>query len=507
MGDVKAREALKPVKAKRGHLKRVINIGLKKLDGEELEPGFIQMQVDSISQKLKEVEELDMQIVAILDDYEICENDPDLYEKELEDQTEYQFDVQKFLASHTCKPPNHSERSVGVPKPAAQIREIKLPVFSGHQGDVMEFKDFLTLFMDLVGDNQSYQGASKLLYLKSYLRGSALDVVKHLSNDDESFELAISFLKREYMDQDVIVERHIKTIKELRKPETLDDLRAFFNSARTSLYELKRSGYSFEGDSLGSKVISFLICEKLPISFKEKLALRVGTDYPTCEHLLDNYTDIIKSLEKMGHDKKPKFTQPNTKLVNTSKYKSTSNIKTSQPQGSLHMFKTEVHKETQGLKPCKLCSGAHSMLKCTVYTSADQRITRLRQLKLCVTCSGQHEAADCQGKKKGLKYPCTLCQSATHITAVCTTKASPTQNNLCMMSGLHGQQVLLPSVSVVMNTDGKSELVRCLVDNGSQASYISGQLARDLGLPDQGQEEEFSIKTCIGTKQKKTQSS
>ena len=502
MADVKAKEALKPVKAKRGHLKRVITIGLRKLESEGLEASFVKMQIDGITQKLKEVEELDMQVVAILDEHEICANDPDLYENELKEQTDYQFEVQKSLASHRADSPRRADKSAWLK--GTRVKEIKLPIFSGHQGDVMEFKDFLTLFMDLIGDNPSYQGDTKLLYLKSQLRGSALDVVKHLSNDEESFELAVSFLKKQYMDKDVVVEHHIKKIKELRKPETVEELRTFFNSARTSLYELKRNGYSFEGDTLGSRVMSCLICEKLPISFKEKLALKVATDYPTCEDLLNNYTDIIKSLEKMGHDKKVRSNPGNAKPINTGKAKVTADSRSRQPQGSLHMFQTEVRKETHaGPKPCKLCSGVHSMLKCTTYTDARQRISRLKQLKLCVNCSGQHETAECHGKKKGLRYPCTLCQSPTHITAVCTVTASSTQNNLCLLNGQHGQDVLLPSMSVVMSTPGKAELVRCLVDNGSQASYISGKLAEELGLSEQGHEEEFNIKTCIGSKQKK----
>lgn len=135
------------------------------------------------------------------------------------------------------------------------------------------------------------------------------------------------------------------------------------------------------------------------------------------------------------------------------------------------MFKTEVNQTAQsgstgGRRPCKLCSGSHSMLKCVVYTDAGQRIRRLNQLELCTACSGQHKVTDCPSKKKGLTYPCNICSSASHITAVCKSQSNQaTQNKLCLMGGQHGQQILLPSVSAVMNMNGKAELIKCLIDH------------------------------------------
>jgi len=65
----------------------------------------------------------------------------------------------------------------------------------------MEFNDFLHTFQDLIGNNTQYTETAKLiylasclssrcLYLKNYLRGNALDTIKHLSNAELATELA-----------------------------------------------------------------------------------------------------------------------------------------------------------------------------------------------------------------------------------------------------------------------------------------------------------------------------
>ncbi|KAF0310722.1 hypothetical protein FJT64_001918 [Amphibalanus amphitrite] len=151
-----------------------------------------------------------------------------------------------------------------------EIQKLKMPLFFGTQDDVMSFNDFLKMFDDLIGNNSAYNQSAKLMYLKSYLRGNALDTIKHLSTEDKNYTIA-KFLTEEYLDTDVIVEEHIRKLHDLTPPPARDlpALRAFFNTARTSVYELKAFGYdALEDGTLGSKIISFIICEKLPVNFK-----------------------------------------------------------------------------------------------------------------------------------------------------------------------------------------------------------------------------------------------
>ena len=146
-----------------------------------------------------------------------------------------------------------------------EIKKLKMPLFCGSRDDVMSFNDFLKMFDDLIDNNSAYSQSAKLMYLKSYLRGNALDTIKHLSNEEKNYTIARKFLTEEYLDTDVIVEEHIKKLHDLISPPARDlpALRAFFNTARTSVYELKAFGYdALEDRTLGSKIVSFIICEK-----------------------------------------------------------------------------------------------------------------------------------------------------------------------------------------------------------------------------------------------------
>ncbi|KAF0301514.1 hypothetical protein FJT64_003138 [Amphibalanus amphitrite] len=269
-----------------------------------------------------------------------------------------------------------------------------MPLFSGSQDDVMSFNDFLHMYDDLVGNNAAYSNSAKLMYLKSYLRGNALDTIKHLSNDEQNYALARKFLTEEYLDTDIIVEEHIRKLHNLKSPSAKDfpAIRAFFNTARASVYELKAFGYNaLEDDTLGSKIVSFMICEKLPTNFKLKLSSILQTDFPSTKQLMDNYNTVINK----------------------------------------------------------------------------QHISAV-----CVNTDEQH----------------TMLQSG--LTLMC--------NNINK-----GQTVILPSMSVIMHVNDQKtcELVRCMIDYGSQASYISEDLARKLGFDLSTPKTCFNVKTCIGVKE------
>lgn len=92
----------------------------------------------------------------------------------------------------------------------------------------------------------------------------------------------------------------------------------------------------------------------------------------------------------------------------------------------------------------------------------------------------------------------------THITAVCSnpTKVSKTENHLCLRNDAQ-VDVLLPSLSVLMySANGNCEIVRCLIDHGSQTSYISKYMADKLAAPRERQRVKYQVRTFIGTAEK-----
>ena len=154
-------------------------------------------------------------------------------------------------------------------------------------------------------------------------------------------------------------------------------------------------------------------------------------------------------------------------------------------------------------KTCKLCNGEHSMLRCTEYNSPTLRGTRLDQLKLCRHCSGKHDSDKCRGIKGELSFKCNICGTHEHITAVCS-QVPDKQNRICIFNNYKTDNdaagpVLLPSISAIMHSDrDEVVLARCIVDPGSQSSYISSHLKSKLGL-DNLATIKFNLKTFLGS--------
>lgn len=502
-----AKVASKPLVTKRTITKRAITVTLNKIKSDTtLPPSFILSQLESVKQKLATIEDLDGQITSIYDEHGVLDSSSDFYVEFTTRQTDYQFatqlevdslqqlakskngptasedDGQSSKQSSASITLDHLNQIMNASGFKAKVHEIKLPIFHGNQNDVLMFSDFLRQFKDLIGDRSEYTPATKLIYLKSYLRGSALDTIKHLSNEDTNYSTALEFLTKEYLDADVIVDRHLQKLVNIQPPQSRDNesLRSFFNVARTSIYELRNHGLdALEEDTLGNKLLSYILYEKLPTAFKNKLSIVIQSDYPSVRQLLDNYNDIIKSLEKTTlHQNKPAIVsgkRDSNAVVNNAQTNRPLNHGNSKPNyqraqsraPALQNFKGQVshssitHKTSQNqsrasnFKPCKLCSGSHSMLRCDTYDSPSNRIKRLQELGLCNTCSGNHNSKECEGNKNNLQYACTLCNSRRHIGAVCLSlnPVCDTQNNISIFSNTATENksgTVLPSISAVM---------------------------------------------------------
>ncbi|KAF0301948.1 hypothetical protein FJT64_025904 [Amphibalanus amphitrite] len=278
-----------------------INRNLLKQIADEAEPGLVQDCWKELQEAWSDVESKHNEYVSLLTSEEEVDGEEPWISEVYDSFSNSKKTFFNFMknCSKAVKEEQTSVDTASIKRP--DIQKLKIPLFSGSQDNVISFNDFLNMFDDLIGNNSAYSNTAKLMYLKSYLRGNALDTIKHLSNDEKSYELARVFLKEEYLDNDIVVEEHIRRLHELTSPPAKDftALRSFFNTARTSVYELKAFGFdALQDDTLGSKIVSYMICQKLPTNFKSKLSTTLQTDFPSTRELLENYNTIIKSLMK-----------------------------------------------------------------------------------------------------------------------------------------------------------------------------------------------------------------
>ena len=135
---------------------------------------------------------------------------------------------------------------------------------------------------------------------------------------------------------------------------------------------------------------------------------------------------------------------------------------------------------------CKFCGTiGHSMLQCTKFEKVADRQKRCISLGLCALCtSSKHDTEKCPGKDFKLSFSCNNCKKNAHIAALCPGPSNGgTSSHLCINVQhfkSNYQPFLLPVLSITFHGVNTSRTVRCLLDTGSQRSYLSWPVAKEL---------------------------
>lgn len=113
-----------------------------------------------------------------------------------------------------------------------QLPPISLNKFDGR--NIMDYYPFINMFKAVIHSDVKLSACEKLYYLRSYLLGEALDLIKHLMFDDESYEVAIKLLEDRYDNKPKI---HLAALKNLgEKVEFWDTLLVNILSKKVDSY-------------------------------------------------------------------------------------------------------------------------------------------------------------------------------------------------------------------------------------------------------------------------------
>ena len=347
-------------------------------------------------------------------------------------------------------------------------------------------------------------GAKGLTYLHSYLSGYALKIISHLSVTNDNYDVAFSLLKEEFLDIPYIGDESFKTVLSSSPSfdTAFDGLRTYVNECRAIIHDLKHYDIDLmEEDTAGCKLLSHIIFSKLPTSVKRELVHKVDNNYPSLTENFDNYREIIKTLVSVSkpRDSSAKsdngfrhkgnshgLTKQSPKQQTPSKANPTHNSSPSTLENFItSMSNVESKPSPRGSpnpkksgKHCELCSGPHSMSQCDNYKSLSDRQVRCVNLQMCKLCTSyKHNASFCLGKDDKLPFVCLQCKSHSHITSLCPDLSSENVSSRFCVNVLN----------LTFYGIGKcSRRVRCLLDSGSQRSYLSKDiieyLKRDLGF-------------------------
>ena len=481
---------------KRSGIKSRITAALKNLNGldsDSLTEEIFKSRRDDVLTYLARVDAVNDEIIELFDKGDFTESD-DNRVKEMDAQVAYRVQVTDSIAKLATTlnkkkdPPKHlKDKVMGVKMP-----ELQCKIFSGKSTDKLEFKNFLQQFHNCVDGCESLTDAGKLTYLRGFLTDYAFRVISSLSVTDENYQVALKMLKDEFLDEEFIIDEIFKQLLNSypKFDTTFNQSRIYINDIRAFLFEIKTYGVDLlDENTAGCKLISHIIFSKLPTSIKRELVHRVGTNYPTVVDLFNHYNDVIKTLLRTSNVSRNKDGREfQNKYKNKSDWRENKCSNVKQAEGNfkpstLENFKTSVDVNVDSGRFCKFCSiQGHSMVSCNTYNTLDARRKRCKELKLCFFCtSNKHLSDKCPGKNNMISFPCFFCKSKAHISALCPKpkeEKTSLNTNLCINMGAssHYQPFLLPIISLNFQRGGNSYNVRCLLDDGSQRSYISQEV-------------------------------
>ena len=322
------------------------------------------------------------------------------------------------------------------------------------------------LFLNTLAGIPNLTNAQKLIYLKNFVKGEALNTIENVTVNDEGFENAFDLLDFNFLNKEEIRDRTLEEILSLSEAKSLKEVESLIRAVNSKLHDLKSLNLDLlESDSAGLVLVSKIICNKLPRHFLIELFRETSTNYPSFNQLLQVYQNILTRLKvnckgngskaKDGNDKGAK-----PKMLN----KSSNNLDNKPGEAKVKSSK------------CRFCgSPEHITINCDAYPSVEARVSLADKKGWCTKClSGKHLLDSCPGKSASLPFKCYKCKKAEHHAAVC-----PTTKNFASKSNSKGSfnyqsnpGVMNPVLSFTVSRGKSRAKFVFLLDSGAQFSSI-----------------------------------
>ena len=487
-------ETIKQCVKRRAVLKRKITLSLQQNENDVEEEVLLSLH-SIISDHFAQVKLIDEQISDLycnVDSDELSEE----HLHEISNQSDYSFRIVNELTKIKLRT---VKKNVDCSNPISHS-ELKLPnlvcgSFAGEGRNSTEYSSFLIEFNNIIGLRTNLADATKFTYLKTYLKGYALKVINHLHVTDENYQTALSLLEKEFLNKDEIVDDlFVKFFSAKPKfDQTYLETKLYINEIRCIISDLKCNDVDLMMDEACKKMIGHIVFSKLPVAVKRELVVKLNNSFPSLHDIFENYVEVIRTLSLRANDK------INNIVANYSDSKVNKSSKRNEEVSNDTADKTD-HARTFS-KACKFCSSVgHSMFSCRKYNDHVARKNRCNELKLCAFCtSSKHSNDKCPGN---LNFKCNICHKNNHIAAMCSGFQTPkgkVNNNCCFFQNDAAGSYILPTITVKFSRGNHTTAVRCLLDTGSQRSYISAGAAERLCISSKDIGSKIVINTFMGS--------
>ncbi|XP_041631681.2 uncharacterized protein [Drosophila kikkawai] len=368
-----------------------------------------------------------------------------------------------------------------------QFERIKLPTFSGNYEDWKHFSD---MFTDSIASNSSLTDCQRFHYLKSYLSGDALNLVKHIPVTNENYREAWDRLEQRYNKQSLIIRSFLNSFMTLPSATStnLSTVRKLADGAD----EVIRGLRALDCEERDPWLI-FILLSKLDTDTCQAWAQCADSEGKgvTINQFLKFLTSRCDTLEAFHL------------------------VRPTQARRAATTHHADTHPRREEPK-CTSCQQTHQLFKCPQFNGLDIAARRefLKTKKLCFNClSPSHMAGNCTSR-----HTCRICRRK-HHTLVHPGSAQPTQNGNYLERAastigqnqppgqeIHqsgslppaennfthhtlenisaaGSQTLLPTILAdVVDAWGNTTTCRLLLDTGSTITLASESFVQRIGV-------------------------
>ena len=394
-----------------------------------------------------------------------------------------------------------------------QLPKIQLPTFDGNAVEWVPFHD---AFHSLVHQNPNLSNGQKLHYLRSCLKGEALQLISGLKISDANYTGAWEILVARYKVMRLLVDSHLNAIFGVQKAtkDSAAEIKSMIGIVLQNTAALKALGRQVD---LYEDWLVYLTVSKLSYETRKQWELSLtNDDLPTFEELVDFLTTRARSLEML------------------------SSISSAQPTKIKQQYRKSanaLHSTAAPAIKCYHCNGEHKIYQCQQFTNLDakMKLAALQQKSACLNClSLGHKTNSCKSFSR-----CRICKQPHHtwihdsiageesrsaINAHSVQRVRTALNaidqstaNIAESTAIHPLQanslnsaldsnnriansaaVLATALIRIQDSAGRLQPARALFDNGSHATFITEACVQRLRIT---RKPASVIVTGIGTSQ------
>ncbi|XP_013168595.1 PREDICTED: uncharacterized protein LOC106118482 [Papilio xuthus] len=482
-------------------------INYKKSPKDRLTVNYIETKIEALNKLWESFLSIHNEVVASVDKSEkskLTYFAEDMY-SEFEDIYEtYKIKLKDDLQLYqptSCVSASNNQTSTVATSSDVRLPTIHLPKFScGYEN----WQTFYDMFVSLIHTNATLTAAQKLHYLKSCLSGEAEILLKNLSTTDVNYNEAWSQLVRRYNNKRFNTNEVMKRLFSQKNvtsesPAALKQLLDTTSSCLKSLQNLEIDTSAWDA------IIIYLVVTRVDAETRKLWELEVSRVHsdgeadslPTWEELkrfIETRFRTLEMLESSNHY--------NCRAANTTQYNNTTRQTTKQ-----RSFHSSVEEEKREYT-CVMCSGQHLLYQCKQFAAQtpEKRTEYVQSNHLCFNClSPFHSVRSCYSTTS-----CRRCARRHHTLLHYERTSNREERSTAEVYSNHentspevqerSQQperkivahftnesqlsrVLLATAMVkIKSPTGHSQIVRALIDQGSEASFITEATAQVLKL-------------------------